>query len=60
MLLALQSQNIEYLLIEWFGNAWLQSLLADWKIRARGALPGLVEFFIVMWVQGKYIHALQK
>ncbi|XP_066978141.1 transient receptor potential protein isoform X2 [Macrobrachium rosenbergii] len=50
MLLALASQRIEYLLIEWFGNAWLRSLLEDWKIRERGSLPGLVELFIVMYV----------
>ncbi|XP_037793862.1 transient receptor potential protein-like [Penaeus monodon] len=50
MLLALASQRIEYLLIEWFGNAWLRSLLDDWKIRERGSLPGIVEVCIVMYV----------
>ncbi|XP_069993732.1 transient receptor potential protein [Penaeus vannamei] len=50
MLLALASQRIEYLLIEWFGNAWLRSVLEDWKIRERGSLPGLVEVCIVMYV----------
>ncbi|KAK7083512.1 hypothetical protein SK128_014326 [Halocaridina rubra] len=50
MLLALASQRIEYLLIEWFGNAWLRSLLEDWKIRERGSLPGLVELCVMMYI----------
>merc|ERR1719495_1087927 len=38
------------MLIEWFGNAWLRSILKDWKIRERGSLPGLVELAIIMYI----------
>ncbi|XP_076044385.1 transient receptor potential isoform X2 [Oratosquilla oratoria] len=51
MLLALASQRIEYLLIEWFGNEWLQTVLADWKLRERGSIPGLIELMIIVYVQ---------
>ncbi|XP_069177288.1 transient receptor potential protein [Procambarus clarkii] len=50
MLLALASQRIEYLFIEWFGNPWLRSLLEDWKLKERGSLPGIVELAIIMYV----------
>ncbi|XP_042237960.1 transient receptor potential protein-like isoform X2 [Homarus americanus] len=50
MLLALASQRFEYLVIEWFGNAWLKSVLDDWKMRERGSLPGLVEVCVVLYV----------
>ncbi|XP_050740535.1 transient receptor potential protein-like isoform X1 [Eriocheir sinensis] len=50
MLLALASQRIEYLLIEWFGNRWLRSLLEEWKMKERGSLPGIVELGIIMYI----------
>ncbi|XP_026279150.1 transient receptor potential protein [Frankliniella occidentalis] len=50
MLLALASQRLEYLLIEWFGPDWMQEILADWKRRERGALPGIVEFAVILYV----------
>ncbi|XP_045126101.1 transient receptor potential protein-like isoform X2 [Portunus trituberculatus] len=50
MLLALASQRIEYLLIEWFGNAWLRSLLEEWKMKERGSLPGPIELGIIMYI----------
>lgn len=53
MLLALASQRIEYMLIEWFGNAWLRSILEEWKMKERGSLPGLVELGIIMYVFGE-------
>ncbi len=54
MLLALASQRLEYLLIEWFGPDWMQEILADWKRRERGALPGIVEFAVILYVFSRY------
>ena len=44
------SQRIEYLAIELFGNAWLQEILADWKRRERGCIPGFVESGVTIYV----------
>ncbi|XP_049791463.1 transient receptor potential protein [Schistocerca nitens] len=49
-LLGLASQRVEFMLIEWFGNDWLRSILAEWKRKERGSLPGLVEFVIIIYV----------
>lgn len=54
VLLALASQRLEYLVIEWFGPDWMQEILADWKRRERGALPGIVEFGVVFYVFSAY------
>ncbi|XP_071452675.1 transient receptor potential protein-like isoform X2 [Hetaerina americana] len=50
MLLGLASQRAEYLVIEWFGTAWMQTVLEDWKRRERGSLPGLVEWAVMLYV----------
>ncbi|XP_069953350.1 transient receptor potential protein-like [Cherax quadricarinatus] len=50
MLLALASQRIEYMFIEWFGNAWLHSVLEDWKLKERGSFPGFFELAIIMYI----------
>ncbi|XP_034190948.1 transient receptor potential [Osmia lignaria lignaria] len=50
MLLGMASQRIEYLAIELFGNAWLQEILADWKRRERGCIPGFVESGVTIYV----------
>ncbi|XP_023246118.1 transient receptor potential protein isoform X2 [Copidosoma floridanum] len=50
MLLGAASQRIEYLAIELFGNDWLKEILAGWKRRERGSLPGLVESGVVIYV----------
>ncbi|XP_071452842.1 transient receptor potential protein-like [Hetaerina americana] len=52
MLLGAASQRAEYLVIEWFGPAWMQVILEDWKRRERGSLPGLVEFCVMTYVFG--------
>jgi len=51
-LLALASQRIEYVLIEWFGPDWLVDMMEEWKIKERGSIPGPVELFIMMYVCG--------
>jgi len=50
VLLGAASQRVEFLLMEWFGNEWMQSVLADWKRRERGSLPGVVEFGCITYV----------
>ncbi|XP_059479405.1 transient receptor potential protein-like [Neocloeon triangulifer] len=51
-LLCAASQRIEFLLLEWFGNDWMQSILAEWKRKERGSLPGLVESGCMLYVMG--------
>ena len=53
--MALASQRIEYVLIEWFGPDWLVDMMEEWKLKERGSIPGPVELFIMMYVCGKYI-----
>ncbi|XP_043464170.1 transient receptor potential protein [Leptopilina heterotoma] len=50
MLLGMASQRIEYLVIELFGNAWLREILAGWKRKERGCLPGFVESGVVLYI----------
>ncbi|XP_076618854.1 transient receptor potential [Colletes latitarsis] len=50
MLLGMASQRIEYLVIELFGNAWLHEILAEWKRRERGCIPGFVESGVIIYV----------
>ncbi|XP_033338416.2 transient receptor potential isoform X2 [Megalopta genalis] len=50
MLLGMASQRIEYLVIELFGNAWMREILAGWKRRERGCIPGFVESGVVIYV----------
>ncbi|XP_031825417.2 transient receptor potential isoform X1 [Nomia melanderi] len=50
MLLGMASQRIEYLIIELFGNAWMHEILAGWKRRERGCIPGFVESGVIIYV----------
>ncbi|XP_043491754.1 transient receptor potential protein [Polistes fuscatus] len=50
MLLGMASQRIEYLVIELFGNAWMREILAGWKRRERGCIPGFVESGVIIYV----------
>nr|XP_050860313.1 transient receptor potential protein isoform X5 [Vespula vulgaris] len=50
MLLGMASQRIEYLAIELFGNAWMREILAEWKRRERGCIPGFVESGVIIYV----------
>ncbi|XP_066598089.1 transient receptor potential protein [Prorops nasuta] len=50
MLLGMASQRIEYLAIELFGNAWMREILAGWKRRERGCIPGFVESGVILYV----------
>ncbi|XP_031783757.1 transient receptor potential protein isoform X2 [Nasonia vitripennis] len=50
MLLGAASQRIEYLAIELFGNAWMRQILAGWKRRERGSIPGFVESGVIIYV----------
>jgi transient receptor potential cation channel subfamily C member 4 len=50
VLLGAASQRVEFLLMEWFGNDWVHSILEDWKRRERGSLPGLVECGCIFYV----------
>nr|CAD7400656.1 unnamed protein product [Timema cristinae] len=52
VLLSLASQRAEFVFIEWFGTPWMKDILEDWKKRERGALPGLVEFAVILYVIG--------
>lgn len=44
------SQRVEYLMIELFGNEWMREILAGWKKRERGCIPGFVETGVVIYV----------
>ncbi|XP_036147201.1 transient receptor potential protein isoform X2 [Monomorium pharaonis] len=59
MLLGMASQRIEYLLIELFGNAWMQEILAGWKKRERGCIPGFVETGVVIYVISLIINEIK-
>ncbi|XP_039305634.1 transient receptor potential protein isoform X2 [Solenopsis invicta] len=50
MLLGMASQRVEYLIIELFGNDWMREILAGWKKRERGCIPGFVETGVVIYV----------
>ncbi|XP_011500907.1 PREDICTED: transient receptor potential protein [Ceratosolen solmsi marchali] len=50
MLLGAASQRVEYLAIELFGNAWMKEMLAGWKRRERGCIPGFVESGVILYV----------
>lgn len=53
VLLGMASQRIEYLVIELFGNAWMHEILAGWKRRERGCIPGFVESGVIIYVISK-------
>lgn len=49
-LLGAASQRVEFLLLEWFGNEWIHSLLEEWKKHERGALPGIAEAACMIYI----------
>ncbi|CAG7720431.1 unnamed protein product [Allacma fusca] len=51
-LLAAASQRLEFVVLEFFGNAWIHQLLQEWQLKERGGLPGLVESAIVLYIVG--------
>lgn len=54
MLLGAASQRFEYLALELIGTPWMLEVLADWKFRERGAIPGPTEAFIIIFVISKF------
>ncbi|GAB0092353.1 Transient receptor potential protein [Sergentomyia squamirostris] len=50
LLLGLASQRVEYLILELIGTPWLLSLLDEWKKHERGAVPGFIEFFVIIYI----------
>lgn len=44
------SQRVEFLVLEWIGTPWMLALLAEWKRHERGALPGFIEFSVILYV----------
>lgn len=53
MLLGAASQRVEFLVLEIIGHPWLLSILDDWKRHERGALPGFVEFGVIIYIISK-------
>ena len=56
-LLAAASQRFEFELLEWvgdtFGIEYLRIMLDDWQRKERGALPGVTESLIIVYILGK-------
>jgi len=50
MLLALASQRIEMMLIQFFGTAWMREWLVEWKMKERGSIPYPVELMIIGYI----------
>lgn len=53
MLLGAASQRFEYLALELIGTPWTLEILADWKLRERGAIPGPTELSIMIFIISK-------
>lgn len=53
-LLSLASQRAEFVVLEWFDIRWLQELVEYWKEHERGALPGLIEFTVIIFIASKF------
>lgn len=55
-LLAAASQRFEYELLDWLGelleSEYIRDLLEEWERKERGALPGVVESVIIVYVMG--------
>lgn len=49
-LLAAASQRVEVLLLEMFGTKWMKRILAEWKRKERGSLPGPVETCVMFYI----------
>ncbi|VEN35005.1 unnamed protein product, partial [Callosobruchus maculatus] len=50
MLLGAASQRIEILALEWFGTDWVQDIVKEWKRKERGALFGIAECGVILYV----------
>ncbi|XP_050299410.1 transient receptor potential protein isoform X2 [Anthonomus grandis grandis] len=50
MLLGAASQRVEVLALEWFGTDWMQDMVKEWKRKERGALFGLAECGVILYV----------
>ncbi|CAH1959080.1 unnamed protein product [Acanthoscelides obtectus] len=50
MLLGAASQRIEILALEWFGTDWVQDMVKEWKRKERGALFGIAECGVILYV----------
>ncbi|CAL8109852.1 unnamed protein product [Orchesella dallaii] len=51
-LLAAASQRVEFVILDFFGNDWMHEILEEWERKERGALPGVVETAIIIYIQG--------
>ncbi|KAJ8922824.1 hypothetical protein NQ315_007859, partial [Exocentrus adspersus] len=52
-LLGAASQRVEILFLEWFGTSWVQDLVREWKRKERGALFGMAEYGVILYVASK-------
>lgn len=59
MLLGAASQRVEFLVLEIIGHPWLLSILDDWKRHERGALPGFVEFGVIIYIVSSVWHEIK-
>uniref|UniRef100_A0A182PV03 Transient receptor ion channel domain-containing protein n=1 Tax=Anopheles epiroticus TaxID=199890 RepID=A0A182PV03_9DIPT len=59
MLLGGASQRVEYLAIEWFGPDWAQEILAEWKRKERGSLPGMFECLVILYIISLIWHEMK-
>uniref|UniRef100_A0AAG5DVM5 Transient receptor ion channel domain-containing protein n=1 Tax=Anopheles atroparvus TaxID=41427 RepID=A0AAG5DVM5_ANOAO len=59
MLLGGASQRVEYLVIEWFGPDWAQDILAEWKRKERGSLPGMFECLVILYIISLIWHEVK-
>lgn len=50
VLLGAASQRVEIIALEWFGNQWMQEIVAEWKRKERGAGPGLAECGVILYM----------
>lgn len=57
MFLGAASQRFEYLALELIGTPWALEILADWKMRERGAIPGPTEICIMIFIISNFCHS---
>ncbi|ENN83024.1 hypothetical protein YQE_00613, partial [Dendroctonus ponderosae] len=50
MLLGAASQRVEILVLELLGTDWVQDMVKEWKRKERGALFGLAEYGVIIYV----------
>lgn len=54
-LLALASQRADIIFLEWSGIEWFKDLVEHWKDHERGALPGIIEMMVVVYIASKFL-----